>query len=48
MIGTAAVFAAIAVQAATFNWSSANATYGLNAAGVLDNGDYAADTTKMS
>ena len=48
MIGTAAVFAAIAVQAATFNWSSADKTYGLNAAGVLDNGDYAAGTTTMS
>lgn len=48
MIGAATVFAAIAVQAASFNWASENATYGLDATGVLDNGDYGAGTTKMS
>lgn len=49
IIGAAVVLAAVATQAAaTFNWVSDNATYGLNAAGVLGNGSYDAGTTKMS
>jgi len=46
------MFAAVAVlayasQAATYNWASSAAVYGVNAAAVTDNGDYSAGTTYM-
>lgn len=47
MIAFAAVAVAVLAQAATFNWSSTDIAYALDAAGVVDNGNYTAGTTKM-
>ena len=44
----AAVGLAVGAQAATFNWGSNAAAYGVDASAVTDNGDYAAGTTVMN
>ena len=43
----AAVGLAVGAQAASYTWQSSSAAYGINAAGVTDNGDYTAGTTVM-
>ena len=45
MVALSAVALAAVVQASTVSW--AGTAYGVDAAGVLDNGNYAAETTKM-
>ena len=47
MFMAAIVCAAVAAQAAQYDWKSSTAVYGVNAAAVTDNGDYAAGTTYM-
>lgn len=47
LIGVAAMALAFGAKAATFNWTSSAVVYGVDAAAVVDNGDYAAGTTKM-
>ena len=46
MITLVAIALAGVTQAATYNWKSDVAAYGVNAAGVTDNGDYAAGNGK--
>ena len=48
MVCLAAVGLAVGAQAAAYTWQSSTAAYGLNAAGVTDNGNYAAGTTVMN
>lgn len=47
MIIAAVAMAAIVSQAATYKWTTSAVPYGVNAATVGDNGDYAAGTTQM-
>jgi hypothetical protein len=47
MIIAAVAMAAIVSQAATYKWTTSAVAYGVNAATVGDNGDYAAGTTQM-
>ena len=43
----AALGLAVGAQAAAYNWKTTSNMQGVNAAGVTDNGDYAAGTTNM-
>ncbi len=47
VIALAAVAMAVASQAATFKWTTDAVPYGVDAASVLDNGNYTAGTTQM-
>ena len=47
LIVATVALAAIASQAATFKWTTDAVAYGVNAASVVDNGNYAAGTTQM-
>ena len=47
LMALATVACAAGLQAATFNWSTSTVAYGINAATVVDNGDYTAGTTAM-